>query len=192
MEFLAQGVHLKVPNAGRDFARGHFKIGIPLSQVHAIDYTWYGTDNKPGVYYDIDIDGDGNVDGELIGESFYGATTCGSTRTPRTCRATHTQPDGTFASAGAVRQRHAAPGCDRHLYAAQRRRCTVPRHHRRLEPSHHAGGKTADIVAGGFVASGLQQDGVLTQITYGPDQFVFTNHAKAKVDGRPPRPSATR
>ena len=67
MEFLAQGVHLKTTNA-TGYARAHFKVGIPLSQAPKVDYTWYGTDFQPSAYYDVDVDGDGKVDGQFIGE----------------------------------------------------------------------------------------------------------------------------
>ena len=35
--------------------------------------------------------------------------------------------------------------------------------------------------SGGYSLSGAAGDGVLTQITYGPNQYVFTNTAKTKV-----------
>lgn len=181
MEFLAQGVHLRVPDPAADFARGHFKTSVPLSQVHEIDYTWFGTDNKPGVYYDIDIDGDGNADGELIGESFYGPTDLWLNKDVQDMPGTHTQPNGTFAGLApcdnGTQRTGATDTCTPPNGAGAQFHGTINDWNRRITLA----GKTANIVAGGFVASGLKQDGVLTQITYGPEQFVLTDLAKAKA-----------
>ncbi len=181
LEFLAQGVHLQVTDAAVDFARGHFATKIPLSQVHAIDYTWYGTDNKPGVYYGLDIDGDGNADGELIGESFYGPTDLWLNKDVADMPGTHTQPNGTFAALAPCDNGTQRPGatdtCTPPQGAGAQFHGTIDDWNRRVV----AAGKTANIVSAGFVAAGLKQDGVLSQITYGPTQFVFTNQAKAKV-----------
>ncbi len=182
LEFLAQGVHLQVPNAAVDFARGHFATKVPLAQVHAIDYTWYGTDNKPGIYYGLDIDGDGKADGELIGESFYGPTDLWLNKDVEDMPGTHTQASGAFAALAPCDNGTARPGatdtCSPPSGAGAQFHGTIDDWNRRIV----AAGKTASIVSGGFVAAGLKQDGVLSQITYGPNQYVFTNTAKAKVN----------
>ena len=181
LEFLAQGVHLEVPNAAADFARGHVTMKVPLAQVHAIDYTWYGTDNKPGVYYGLDIDGDGNADGELIGESFYGPTDLWLNKDVDAMPGTHTQPSGTFAALApcdnGVKRPGAVDTCTPPQGAGDQFHGTIDDWNRRIA----AAGKTANIVSGGFVAAGLKQNGVLSQITYGPEQIVFTNQAKSTV-----------
>ncbi len=41
-DFLAEGIHIKTTNTS-DAARGYWKVGVPLSQVHAVDYEWFGT-----------------------------------------------------------------------------------------------------------------------------------------------------
>ena len=181
LEFLAQGVHLQVPNPAVDFARGHITTKVPLAQVHTIDYTWFGTDNKPGVYYGLDIDGDGNADGELIGESFYGPTDLWLNKDVAAMPGTHTQPSGTFANLAPCDNGTKRPGavdtCTPPQGAGNQFHGTIDDWNRRIV----AAGKTATIVSGGFVAAGLKQDGVLSQITYGPEQIVFTNQAKSKV-----------
>ena len=58
---------------------------MPLSQVHTVEYEWVGTRatappsnaGEPGLYYNIDIDGDGKADGQLIGELPTAARTSG-------------------------------------------------------------------------------------------------------------------
>ncbi len=154
---------------------------VPLAQVHAIDYTWYGTDNKPGVYYGLDIDGDGNADGELIGESFYGPTDLWLNKDVDAMPGTHTQPSGTFAALApcdnGVKRPGALDTCTPPQGAGDQFHGTIDDWNRRIA----AAGKTANIVSGGFVAAGLKQNGVLSQITYGPEQIVFTNQAKSTV-----------
>ena len=79
-DFLAEGIHIKTTNNTTDAARGYWKVGVPLSQVHTVEYEWFGTRattppsnaGEPGLYYNIDIDGDGKADGQLIGELAYG------------------------------------------------------------------------------------------------------------------------
>ena len=44
-----------------------------------------------------------------------------------------------------------------------------------------ATGKTPVLVDGGYSLAGAAGDGVLAQITYGPNKYVFTNVAKSKV-----------
>jgi hypothetical protein len=178
MTFLAEGIHISNPDANGDyFARAHFPIAaLPLNQVHAVDYEWFGTEKTPGVYYDIDIDGDGKADGELIGESAYGGKDVwlnNNTTHPNTTFLPFSpcKPDDNTPQNGNV------DGCTPPNGAGDPAHGTLDDWAR----SFAAGGKTATIVAGGFIANGLVENGVLRSITYGPNQYVFTSTAKSKV-----------
>jgi hypothetical protein len=179
-EFMAQGVHLKVTDTSNSGARGRFATKVPFAQVHAVDYTWYGTDNQPGIFYTLDLDGDGVVDGELQGDLAYGG---------KDVYLNHDAQEYPASKLPADTLKNLAP-CDG---ATQRSgatdTCTPPNgiggnFHGSLDDWNRrfaAAGRTATLVGGGWVAQGLKQDGVLVSITYGPDQYVFTNLAKAKV-----------
>jgi hypothetical protein len=179
MDFLAEGIHLKVPNAA-DAARARFKVGLPLSSVHTVEYQWFGTANKPAILYDIDITGDGKADGELVGELFYGGTDVWLNDNA-------TFPNTTFAPLspcgppfGSTPQNGNQDGCvppGGGGGAGANEHGTLNDWYRSLS----AGGKTPVIVQGGFFAGGLVQDGVLRSETYGPNQYVFTNLPKAAV-----------
>ncbi len=176
-EFLAQGIHLKTTNA-TGYARGRFLVGIPLSQVNAVDYTWYGTTFKPGVKYFIDADADGKVDGELRGESVYGGQdvwlNLDAQDFPESALA-----DNFFANAAPCTDGTAATGVsDPCGSSGASKHGTLANWATRLQA---ATGKAPVLHSGGYSLSGAAGDGVLTQITYGPNQYVFTNTAKTKV-----------
>ena len=177
-EFLAQGVHLKTTNA-TGYARGRFLVGIPLSQATAVDYTWYGTTFKPGVKYYIDADADGKVDGELRGESVYGGQdvwlNLDAQDFPDSVLA-----DNFFANAAPCTGAVAAPGVtDPCGSSGASKHGTLANWATRLQA---ATGKAPVLHSGGYSLSGAAGDGVLTQVTYGPNQYVFTNTAKTKVN----------
>jgi hypothetical protein len=174
-EFLAQGVHLKTTN-GSGFARGTFKVGVPLSQATKVDFTWYGTEFSPGIKYHIDADADGKVDGELRGEDTYGGqdvwlnadTQAGSTL-PANFFADHAPCTGTTPAPGATGP-CGSSGASKHGTLADWAKLLQA-----------ATGKAPEVLNGGWSLTGAAGDGVLTQITYGPNQYVFTNLAKAEV-----------
>jgi hypothetical protein len=178
-EFLAQGVHLKVTNAGADNLRGRFAVKVPFAQVHTVDYTWIGTDNHPAVFYTIDLDGDGTVDGELQGDHTYGndvafnhdAQEYPGSKLPAGTIKGLAPCDGVTSRPGALDTCTPVGGAGDQFHG------TLDDWNRRIA----AAGRTAMVVGGGYVAGGVVQDGVLTQITYGPNQYVFTNTAKSKV-----------
>jgi hypothetical protein len=177
-EFLAEGVHLKTPNATA-YARAHFKVGLPLDQVHAVDYTWYGTSFQPGVYYDVDLDADGKPDGQFIGEAAYGGKDVWLNRDTEDFGVTPTIPAGFFTtrspcSGANAPQNGNVDGCGASGAPA----------HGSLDDwvrSLKAAGKTPVLMSGGFLLNGAAGDGVLTQVTYGPNKYVFTNAAKSAV-----------
>ena len=174
MTFLAEGTHVRNPDANTAyFARAHFNVGVPLNQVHTVDYEWFGTQNRPGVYYDIDITGDGKADGELIGESAYGGKDVWLNDNATFPKAT-LAPFSPCKPADNTPQNGNQDGC---VGSGAPEHGTLDDWVRSLA----ANGKTATIVSGGFVANGLVQDGVLRSITYGPNQYVFTSTAKSKV-----------
>lgn len=177
MEFLAQGVHLKTTNA-TGYARAHFKVGIPLSQATKVDYTWYGTDFQPSAYYDVDVDGDGKVDGQLIGELAYGGSDVWLNRDaqdfPDSALA-----DNYFANAAPCTGGTAAAGVTDPCGASgASKHGTLANWATRLQA---ASGKAPVLYSGGFLLNGAPGNGVLTQVTYGPNSYTFTNQAKAKV-----------
>lgn len=176
-EFLAQGVHLKTVN-GSGFARGTFAVGVPLAQVTSVDFTWYGTELSPGVKYYVDADGDGKVDGELRGEDSYGgkdvwlnqdAQDFSDSSLADNFFADHAPCTGTTPAAGASGP-CGSSGADKHGTLADWAKL--------LQATT---GKAPTVVRGGWSLTGGAGDGVLTQITYGQNQYVFTNLAKAKT-----------
>ncbi len=177
-EFLAQGVHLKTTNA-TGYARARFLVGGPLSQVTSVDYTWYGTTVAPGVSYFIDADADGKVDGELRGEHQYGAQDVSLIQDaqafPESALA-----DGFFANAAPCTGAVAAPGVTDPCGASgTAKHGTLANWATRLQA---ASGKAPVLHSGGYSLFGAAGDGVLTQVTYGPNQYVFTSTPKAKVN----------
>jgi hypothetical protein len=177
-EFLAQGVHLKTTNA-TGWARGRFLVGVPLSQVTSVDYTWYGTSVAPGVKYFIDADGDGKVDGELRGESQYGGQDVWLSQDAQAFPES-ALPDDFFANAAPCTGGAAAPGvADPCVSSGASKHGTLSNWATRLQA---ASGKASVIHSGGYALAGDVGDGVLTQVTYGPNQYVFTNQAKTKVN----------
>ena len=176
-EFLAQGVHLKTTNA-TGYARGRFHVGVPLSQVTSVDYTWYGTTFKPGVKHYIDVNADGKVDGELRGESAYGGQDVWLNLDTQDFPGSGL-PDNFFSNAapctGAVPASGVVDPCGS---SGASKHGTLANWASRLQA---ATGKVPVLVDGGYALAGDAGDGVLTQITYGPNQYVFTNQAKSKV-----------
>jgi hypothetical protein len=177
MQFLAEGIHIKTTNNSTDAARGHFKVGLPLNQVHSVDYEWFGTSSQPAILYDIDINGDGKADGELVGELFYGGKDVWLNDTAAFPAATLTPLSPCGGTFGQTPQNGNQDGCSPPNGAGSAVHGTLDDWARSLA----AAGKTANIVSGGFVANGLIYDGVLRSATYGPNQYVFTNTAKSKV-----------
>jgi hypothetical protein len=176
-QFLAQGVHLKTVNAS-GYARGTFAVGVPLAQVTTVDFTWYGTDFSPGIKYYVDADGDGKVDGELRGEDSYGgkdvwlnqdAQDFPASALPDNYFADHAPCTGTVPAAGAT-DACGSSGAAKHGSLADWAKLLQA-----------ATGKAPTVVNGGWSLTGAAGDGVLTQITYGQNQYVFTNLAKAKT-----------
>jgi hypothetical protein len=177
-EFLAQGVHLKTTNA-TGHARARFLVGGPLSQVTSVDYTWYGTAVAPGVSYFIDADADGKVDGELRGEHQYGAQDVSLLQDAQAFPDS-ALPDGFFANTAPCTGAVPAPGVTDPCGASgSSKHGTLANWATRLQA---ASGKAPVLHSGGYSLFGAAGDGVLTQVTYGPNQYVFTNTAKAKVN----------
>jgi hypothetical protein len=176
-EFLAQGVHLKTTNAS-GYARGRFHVGVPLSQVSAVDYTWYGTTFAPGVKYYIDADADGKIDGELRGELVYGGQDVWLNQDaqdfPDSALA-----DNYFADHAPCTDNTPASGVtDPCGSSGAPKHGTLANWATRLQA---ATGKAPVLVDGGYSLAGSPGDGVLAQVTYGPNKYVFTNAAKSKV-----------
>jgi hypothetical protein len=176
-QFLAQGVHLKTVD-GSGYARGTFPVGVPLSQITTVDFTWFGTDFSPGIKYYVDADGDGKVDGELRGEDSYGgqdvwlnqdAQDFPASALADDYLASHAPCTGATPAAGASGP-CGSSGADKHGTLADWAKLLQT-----------ATGKAPVVVNGGWSLTGAAGDGVLTQITYGPQQFVMTDLAKAKV-----------
>jgi hypothetical protein len=176
-EFLAEGVHLKTTNA-TGYARARFLVGVPLSQATTVNYTWYGTTFAPGVKYYVDADADGKVDGELRGELVYGGQDVWLNQDaqdfPDSALA-----DNFFANAAPCTGGTPAPGVTDPCGASgASKHGTLANWANRLQA---ATGKAPLLHSGGYSLSGAAGDGVLTQITYGPNKYVFTNTAKTKV-----------
>ena len=172
-----KGVHLKTTNA-TGYARGRFPTGVPLSQVTTVDYTWYGTTVAPAVKYFVDADADGKVDGELRGDVNGGQDVWLSPDTqdfPESAL-----PDGYFSNAAPCTVAVPAPGVnDPCVASGNAKHGSWPTGQRGSRPRR---GKAPVLHSGGYSLSGNPGDGVLTQVTYGPNQYVFTNTAKTKLN----------
>ncbi len=181
-DFLAEGIHIKTTNAS-DAARGYWNIpgGVPLSQVHNVEYEWFGTPAaQPGLAYNIDIDGDKKPDAQLLGEAAYGGKDVWLNRDAEDFTGvTPTVPAGFFAgrspcSGANAPQNGNVDGCGSSGAPA----------HGTLDDwvrSLSAVGKSANVVSAGYIAVGLVYDGVLRSSTVGPNQYVFTNLPKSAV-----------
>jgi hypothetical protein len=181
-DFLAEGIHIQTENA-TDGVRGYWNIpgGVPLSQVHTVQYEWFGTPlAQPGLAYNIDVDGDRKPDAQFIGELGYGGRDVWLNRDAEDFTGvTPTVPAGFFASrspcSGAnTPQNGNVDGCGASGAAA----------HGTLDDwvrSLAGAGRTANVISAGYIAVGLVYDGVLRSSTVGPDQFVFTDAPKAAV-----------
>jgi hypothetical protein len=191
-DFLAEGIHIKTTN-NTDAARGYWKVGVPLAQVHTVDYEWFGSRattppsnvGEPGIYYNIDIDGDGKADGQLIGELAYGGKDVWLNRDAEDFSGvTPTVPAGTFNTLSPCNpttntaQNGNQDGCTPPNGAGDPRHGTLDDWNRSIAAS----GRTATLVSAGYIANGFVYDGVLRSATFGPNQYVFTNAAKTKVD----------
>jgi uncharacterized Zn-binding protein involved in type VI secretion len=73
-DFLADGVHVWTEGAtSTDKAAGYFDVHQPLADVGEPTLDWSGTlPAVPGLQLTTDFDGDGDVDGILVGEPAYG------------------------------------------------------------------------------------------------------------------------
>jgi len=181
-QFLAEGIHIKTDNA-TDGARAYWNVsgGVPLSQVHIVEYEWFGTPAaQPALAYNIDVDGDKKPDGQLMGELQYGGRDVWLNRDSEDFTGvTPTVPAGFFAgrspcSGANAPQNGNVDGCGASGAAA----------HGTLDDwvrSLALVGRTATVVSAGYIAVGLVYDGVLRSSTVGPNQYVFTNLPKAVV-----------
>jgi hypothetical protein len=181
-DFLAEGIHIKTDNA-TDAARAYYAIpgGVPLAEVHTVDYEWFGTPAaQPAMAYNIDIDGDNKPDAQLLGEAAYGGKDVWLNRDSQDFTGvTPTVPAGFFAgrspcSPTNTPQNGNLDGC---VGSGDPRHGTLDDWVRSLA----AVGKTAKVVSSGYIAVGLVYNGVLRSQTVGSRQFTFTNQAKGKV-----------
>ncbi|QIG41641.1 hypothetical protein G5V58_01615 [Nocardioides anomalus] len=180
-EFLAEGIHLKTVNDTDSFARGRFHVGVPLAQVTTVDYTWYGpsTPVDVGVKNYIDADADGKIDGELRGEHQYGGqdvwVNLDTQDFPDSAL-----PDNFFRNHAPCFENTPAAGVTDPCgsWGGDGYHGTLANWTKTLQA---ATGKAPVLVDGGYALSGVVADGVLRQITYGPNQYVFTDQAKAAV-----------
>ena len=143
-----------------------------------MDYTWYGTTFAPGVKYYVDADADGKADGELRGELVYGGQDVWLNLDAQDFPDS-ALPDNFFANAAPCTGAVPAPGVTDPCGASgASKHGTLANWAKQLQA---ATGKAPLLHSGGYSLSGAAGDGVLTQITYGPNQYVFTNAPKAAV-----------
>ena len=184
-DFLAEGIHIKTTN-GSDAARGYWNpVGVPLSQVHAVDYEWFGTsDAQPG--HLLQHRHRRRREARRPAHRRARLRRQGRLAEPRRrgLRRRHADrgPAGTFTSlspCGGAFGRHPQngnlDGCTPPGGAGDNRstaRSTTG------TAASTASGKTANVVSAGYIAIGLLYDGVLRSSTFGPNQYVFTSTAK--------------
>ncbi len=72
-DFLNDGVHVWTEgSSSTDKAAGYFDVHLPLADVGTPTLEWVGSAATPGLQLTTDFDGDGDVDGILVGETVYG------------------------------------------------------------------------------------------------------------------------
>ena len=137
-----------------------------------MNYTWYGTTFAPGVKYYVDADADGKVDGELRGELIYGGQDVWLNLDAQDFPDS-ALPDNFFANAAPCTGGTPAPGViDPCGASGASKHGTLANW---ANPLQAATGKAPVLHSGGYSLSGAAGEGVLTQITYGPNKYVFTN-----------------
>ncbi|WP_370240505.1 Ig-like domain-containing protein [Aeromicrobium sp.] len=73
VDFRADGVRVRTEgNTSTDKAAGYFDVDTPLADTGSPALRWSGSANRPGLQLTTDFDGDGDVDGVLVGEPVYG------------------------------------------------------------------------------------------------------------------------
>lgn len=175
-DFLAEGLHIQSDAGG--YAIGRFPVGVPLADAPTIGSEWFGTDNEPGLYYEIDADADGQWDGQLIAEKVYGTTDAWLNRdvedTGHDTGYTATLDPGFFATNAPC------DGGTPKLAGATCGSSGAPKHGDLADWAKTLKAKTGKdpvIKSGGFAQAGgnSKANGVLRSITYGPKSFVFSD-----------------
>ena len=150
-DFLEDGVHVWTEgNTSTDKAAGYFDLHRPLADVGEPTMNWDGTSPAPGLQLTTDFDGDGDVDGILVGETVYGGNWwVGSVQDQSVFDAPNTPPaepgGGSVTLNGSLAQWRAA----------------YP---------------NAQVVQSGWsLGSGVLGDGVIYGITIDDDEYLFSN-----------------
>jgi len=150
-DFLADGVHVYTEgNTSTDKAAGYFDLHRPLADVGEPTLDWDGTlPAVPGTQLTTDFDGDGDVDGILVGEPVYGGSWwVGSIQDQTVFDAPNTPP--TTGGGGGT-------------------------YNGTLDEWRAAYPDAEVIQAGWSLGSGVHGDGVLYGITVGDDDYLFSN-----------------
>ncbi|PWN01096.1 hypothetical protein DJ010_19785 [Nocardioides silvaticus] len=72
-DFQTDGVRVWTEsNTSTDKAAAYFDVHLALAEVGTPSLEWAGTGPEPGLQLTTDFDGDGDVDGILVGETVYG------------------------------------------------------------------------------------------------------------------------
>ena len=161
-DFLAEGIHIKTTNNHRRRSRLLEASGVSRSPRSTPSSTSGSARRPPAAqrrrraYYNIDIDGDGKADGQLIGELAYGGKDVWLNRDAEDFTGvTPTVPAGFFAGRSPCSGANAPQnGNVDGVHAPQRRRRSA---HGTLDDwvrSLSAAGKTANLVSAGYVAIG--------------------------------------
>jgi hypothetical protein len=185
--FLKEGLHVNTANTS-DYAKAYFAVGQALADVTSVDYDWYGTENRPSVEYNVDLDGDGKYDGQLIGEAAYGGQDVWLNRDTQDgdslagANKGTNLPADTFADAAPCNSAGSQNGSGHTCGSTGN-----PDAHGTLadwaSTLDDAGFPNAQIVTGGFLANGSVMDGVLRAVAYGSDSYVFTDLPVATSGG---------
>jgi hypothetical protein len=181
-QFLAEGIHVKTDN-GTDAARLYYKLptAVPFSQLTQVSYEWFGTPAaQPAQAYNIDLNGDGKPDGQLLGEAAYGGHEVWLNKDSSDFTESGL-PAGTMAALAPCNLGVARPGisdgCAPSMGTGGDFHGSLSDWNKRFA----AAGKTATVVSSGFIAVGLTYDGVLRSQNVGANQYTFTSTAKSAV-----------
>ena len=182
LAFLKEGVRVSLPD-GQDYIRALFDTGTDLADVHSVTFDWFGTgygsqsvqnaqsdgNTAPiSMRYNVDVDGDGSWDCQLVGERANGDTDVWLN--------VNQDLDSKVDESACEDADPGAPGNSGSEF------------HGDLDVWATNLGKVADttpvVVQTGFVASDNIVNGVLRSISLGDEVYAFTSEA-APVDPTP-------
>ncbi len=178
VDFLREGIHLQSPDSD-SYAVGVFDLTAPinLADVHSAVGKWDGTDSRPSVKLNLDVDGDGAVDCQLQVERAYGDDTAYLNKDTDSFKGNEGEKDSALADNYCTDNSPETKG--------DPAQASLDDWATSLSASPGAVGHTQVIQAGYGVLSGGKGDGVLESISLGDNKYTFSSEEAATPPGQP-------